>query len=253
MQVDTQNGKSGVVERLRLTRNNGYMLILDAKGAEAARFIDDAGENGATGDEPMVKIKHRQVLDAMLETREGKRKGLTGTALVRRLLTDARRDIVMEGTWLVAASLGKTEPLVAPLIALLDRRDGHKRPSLAWGAASALGRLGTVATPAADALAALADNEDASISERQMALISLGSLDPKAPAVLPALRRGIDASQLLVVGAAIAAEKLGPRAASLHSALVARYDATEKGSAAYGYLARAVAATRPSPARNKTK
>ena len=65
------------------------------------------------------------------------------------------------------------------------------------------------------ALIRMAGDPATSVSERQMALMALGDIDPKGEAILPALRKALTGDKATVVGAAIAAARLGPAAASL--------------------------------------
>jgi len=206
VRFDTENGREQGSTRLGVNRNRTYFLVLDAEGNEIERMF---------GPDPR-KRQSPQLLAMMRRALRTKK----GSPLVERLVKLLRSPQVDTRVDAIEAigHLGKAgEPAVHALLPMLRDRSGL--PSVSWWTIRALSRIGPAANAAVPGLLELVRDVDHSDSERQLALMALGEIDPAGEKIVPGLRDALAGNGYLVIGASIAAQKIGSAAAPLAPAL----------------------------------
>lgn len=202
VRADTENGQTHGSTRLGVNRNRTYFLVLDAEGKEIARMFG-----------PDPRVKQSPELLAMMRKALNTKRGAPQLARLVELLSHPQSDCRVDAIEAIGHQGQAGGAAVQALLPMLRDRSGA--PSVSWTTIMALSRIGPAAESAIPALLDLADDANHSDSERQMALIALARIDPSGRAILPGLRKALGGNAAMVVGAAIAAEEMGPAAMPL--------------------------------------
>lgn len=232
VRFDTLNGSAQGTKELLVTRNNAYVLAMDANGDEVRRLLDQRGEGSwsgrvgaVTGREPMKSV---DVLSAMDDVTQKRRVGMCGAELLLRMLRDERAEIRDDGLWHIRRLGGKAAAAVPALIEFLVAPKGTTRRTQAEDAARALGDIGPAAKEALPYL------ERAALAGQSGAAYALSKIDHDGKRVLPTLIRVLASPRLSPYGAARGVRLLGAKATSAVPALMG---ALERASGRHEALA----------------
>ncbi len=218
LRFDTRNGNAPGTKELLVTRNNAYVLAIDAQGGEVRRLLDQRGEGSwsgrvgvVAGREPMKSV---DVLSAMDDVTHKRRVGMRGTELLLRMLRDERAEIREDGLWHIRG-LGRMAAAAVPaLIEFLVAPKGTTRRTQAEAAARALAGIGPAAKEALPYL------ERAALAGQPGAAYALSKIDQDGKRVVPTLIRVLESPRLSPYGAARGVRWLGAKATSAVPALM---------------------------------
>ena len=238
--LDTANGRSKHTDPLFLTRNIAYFVLYDAQGREVRRVLDEAGESGLNttpaGTNAHEAIRRDSVLAAMDEVLNATRKGAEGVPLLLRMLRDDRATVRADALWHVRRFGPKAAAAIPALVELLAAPKGAPKHKHLSAAALALGEMGRAAEPALPSLMRLAK------SGSQAATRVLGNVDPDGTVVMPLLIELLDNRPNASIGASLAIQRLGPKAAAAVPSLTRLLENSAYNRAAQFYAVRAVGA-----------
>ena len=177
-------------------------------------MMDQGGERGHQG-VPVFGVP--ELLAEMKQALRPGQEGKTGVELLRKLLANPSRDIRTDALHFLGG-LGRAAVPAIPDLATTLQDPGGKG-NVAQEAARTLGRIGPPAHSAIPALVKLMETPDAAVPGQQAA-IALAKIDPGGDTVLPELIRALEREGSVGVGAAIALESMGSRAAPAVPALI---------------------------------
>ena len=225
VRFDTRNGSAKGTKDLLVTRNNAYVLAIDAKGGEVRRLLDKNGEGSwsrvndiTVGREPMKRV---DVLSAMDDVTQKRRAGIRGVELLLRMLRDKRPEIRDDGLWHLRARGRKAAAAVPSLIEFLIGPKDTRRRMQSDAAARALGDIGPAAR---DALPYL---KKAALAGETPAARVLSMIDRDGKDVLATLIKILETPSISSLGAAYSIQRLGSKAAAAVPALISATRATK--------------------------